>query len=308
MTVASFIPELWAAKLLTRYDAAQVYTQSSIANRDYEGEIQNQGDTVHINEIGDPDVRTYTRGGSITFDDLDTTEQTLLIDQGDYFAFYVNDVDRVQAKGDFGGKALERAALKLRAKSDAFAGGLLKAGAHASNQVGRVKIVSGGTGMAGAGQITAYDILVELGLRLDEQDAPEEGRYVVVPPAFIAAVQKDDRFASVDRAGSSETLRNGLVARAAGFDILRTTAVPTVGGAGANKDDKVLIAGVPGAFTFANQITKTEAGRREAGFDDFVKGLHVYGAKVTIPEGIATATIQAFEAGTGSQQVVVTTP
>ena len=305
MTVASFIPELWSAKLLDKYDAAQVYTQGTVANRDYEGEIRNMGDTVHINEIGDPGVRAYTRGDAITFDDLDTTDQELVIDQADYFAFLVNDVDKVQARADFGGAALDRAALKLRGKADAYAGGLLKAGAATANKYGRATIVSGGTQMAGAGQVTAYDLLVELGLLLDNQDAPEEGRYVVVPPAFIAATRKDDRFVRVDASGSSETLRNGIVARAAGFDILKTTAVPTVGGSGADKDDKVIIAGVPGAFTFANQILKTEAGRVEAGFDDYVKGLHVYGAKVTIPEGIATATIQAFAAGTGSQQVVI---
>lgn len=306
MSVASFIPELWSAKLLTHYDAAQVYTQPTIANRDYEGEITQQGDTVHINQIGDPGVRKYTRGSEISFDDLDTTSQELVIDQADYYAFLVNDVDKVQAKGDLSSPALERASLKLRAESDKYAGSLLAAGAATANQMGRVKIVSGGTGLAGSGQITAYDILVELGLRLDEQDAPEEGRYVVVPPAFIAAVQKDDRFVDVASAGTDETLRHGVIKRAAGFDILKTSAVPTVGGSGANKDDKVIIAGVPGAFTFANQLIKTEAGRVEKGFDDFVKGLNVYGAKVTIPEGLATATIQAFEAGTGSQQVVVT--
>lgn len=308
MSVATFIPELWAAKLLDGYDASLVYTQGSVANRDYEGEIANQGDTVHINSMGDPGVRTYTRGSDITFDDLDTTEQTLLIDQADYFAFTVNDVDKVQAKGELGGPALTRASYKLRAKSDAYAASLLAAGAAAANKMGRQKIVSGGTQMAGAGQITAWDLLVELGLKLDNQDAPEEGRYVVVDPGFIAAIAKDDRFMRVDASGETGVRRNGLVYRAAGFDILRTSAVPKVGGSGANKDDKVLIAGVPGAFTFANQITKTEAGRIEAGFDDFVKGLNVYGAKVTIPEGIATATVQAYEAGTGSQQVVVTTP
>lgn len=304
MSVESFIPELWAAKLLEGYDENLVYAQPSIANRDYEGEIQNQGDTVHINSIGDPGVRKYTRADEITFDDLGTTDQSLVIDQGDYFAFYVNDVDKVQAKGELGGPALTRASLQLRRESDKFAGGLLKAGAHASNQLGRQKIVSGGTQMAGSGQITAYDVLVELGLKLDNQDAPEEGRYVVVDPGFIAAIAKDDRFIRVDASGSSEVLRNGVLFRAAGFDIMKTTAVPTVGGAGAAKDDKVLIAGVPGAFTFANQILKTEAGRREKGFDDFVKGLNVYGAKVTIPEGIATASVQAYEAGTGSQMVI----
>ncbi|MEB4613994.1 hypothetical protein [Leucobacter sp. M11] len=311
MSVASFIPELWAAKLLEKYDQNLVYTQPSVANRDYEGEIQNQGDTVHINQIGDPGVREYKRAEDITFDDLGTTDQELKIDQADYFAFYVNDVDKVQAKGELGGPALTRASLQLRRKTDTFAGGLLKAGAHADNKLGRQKIVSGGTQMAGAGQITAYDVLVELGLKLDDQDAPEEGRYVVVDPGFIAAVAKDDRFIRVDASGTSDLLRNGVVYRAAGFDIMRTTAVPKLGGSGAGKDDKVLIAGVPGAFTFANQILKTEAGRREKGFDDFVKGLNVYGAKVTIPEGIATATVEAYEPGTGSQMVVMagsTTP
>lgn len=308
MTVASFIPELWAAKLLEGYEANLVYTQGSVANRDYEGEIANQGDTVHINSMGDPGVRKYDRTNEISFDDLGTTDQELLIDQADYFAFYVNDVDKVQAKGELGGPALTKASLQLRRESDKFAGGLLKVGAVAANQLGRQKIVSGGTQMAGAGQITAWEVLVELGLRLDNQDAPEEGRYVVVDPGFIAAIAKDDRFMRVDASGDSDMRRNGLVYRANGFDILRTSAVPTVGGAGANKDDKVLIAGVPGAFTFANQIIKTEAGRREKGFDDFVKGLNVYGAKVTIPEGLATATVQAYEAGTGSQSVVITSP
>lgn len=305
MTVASYIPELWAAKLLEGYDENLVYAQPTVANRDYEGEIANQGDTVHINSIGDPGVRAYNRAADITFDDLGTTDQELVIDQADYFAFYVNDVDKVQAKGELGGPALNRASLQLRRKSDTFAGGLLKAGAATANQLGRQKIVSGGTQMAGAGQITAWDILVELGLRLDNQDAPEEGRYVVVDPGFIAAIAKDDRFMRADASGDTGVRRNGLIYRAAGFDILRTSAVPTVGGAAANKDDKVLIAGVPGAFTFANQIIKTEAGRREKGFDDFVKGLNVYGAKVTIPEGLATATVQAYEAGTGSQSVVI---
>lgn len=306
MSVETFIPELWAAKLLEGYDANLVYTQPSVANRDYEGEIQNQGDTVHINSIGDPGVRKYTRGQEITFDDLSTTDQTLLIDQADYFGFKVNDVDKVQAKGELKSPALVRASLKLRKETDVFAGGLLAKGAHASNKLGRVKIVSGGTQLAGAGQITAYDVLVELGLKLNLQDAPEEGRYVVVDPNFIAAIAKDNRFMQVDASGNADVRRNGVLYRAAGFDIMSTTAVPKVGGAGADKADSVIIAGVPGAFTFANQILKTEAGRVEKGFDDFVKGLNVYGGKVTIPEGIATATVEAFQPGTGAQLITST--
>lgn len=305
MAVTTFIPELWNATLLKKYESSLVYAQASVANRDYEGEIKEMGDTVHIGSISDPGVRTYSASTPLTFDDLATTDQTLVINQADYFAFKVNDVDKVQARGDYGGPALERAAYKLRAQADTYAGGLLKAGAHSDNQIGRVKVVSGGTQIAGSGQVTAYDLLVNLANKLNKKDVPLEGRYVVVDPDFIAAIAKDDRFVAVDSSGSSEVLRNGVLYRAAGFDILMTNTVPTVGGAGANKDDKVIVAGIPGAFTFANQIIKTEAGRIEAGFDDFVKGLNVYGAKVTIPEGIATATVQAYEAGTGATTVVV---
>ncbi|RLP76327.1 coat protein [Mycetocola tolaasinivorans] len=305
MSVEKFIPELWSAKLLEKYLGALVFGQGTVANRDYEGEIKDKGDTVHINSIGDPGVRKYERGKELTFDELATSSQELLIDQADYFAFLVNDVDKVQAAGDFGGAALARAAYKLKATADSFAAGVLSKGARTENQLGRVKIVSGGTQLAGADQITAYDVLVELGLKLSLSDVPLEGRYVVVDPNFIAATQKDDRFAKVDASGSSETLRNGIVARAAGFDILVSNNLAKVGGTGAAKDDKIIVAGTPGAFTFADQILKTEAGRREKGFDDFVKGLNVYGAKVTIPEGLATASVQEYAPGTGATTVVV---
>ena len=303
MSIDSFIPELWAAKLLAHYHAAQVYTQPTVANRDYEGEIKEQGDTVRINQIGAPEVRGYTRGDNITFDKLATSSQELLVNQADYFAFYVNDVDKVQAAADFGSDAMKEAALKLRAKSDAYAGGLLRDGVKNENKIGRVKVVAGGTGLAGSDQITAYDLLVQLAKKLDDNDVPEEGRYVVVDPGFIAAARMDPRFANVAASGSDQTLRNGQLLRAAGFDILRTSAVPKVGKTGADKNDSVIIAGVSGAFSFVNQITSIEPGRREAGFDDFVKGLNVYGGKVTRPHALASATVEAYQPGTGAMVI-----
>jgi hypothetical protein len=53
-------------------------------------------------------------------------------------------------------------------------------------------------------------------------------------------------------------------------------------------DDYAVIAGYPGAITFADQITKVEAYRPQSSFSDALKGLHVYGAKLVRPDGIAT--------------------
>ena len=304
MTVASFIPELWAAKLLVPYEGANVFGQPTVANRDYEGEIAKYGDTVHINAIGDPTISDYVPGEDLTFEALTTTSQTLVIDQGKTFSFQVNDVDKAQARADFGGEALRRAGYKMAAAVDTFQAKTVSAGAHTDNKIGRVKIVSGGTGIAGTGQITAYDVLVELGLKLSLQDVPLAGRYVIVDPNFIAAVQKDDRFTDVSAAGTNETLRNGLVKRAAGFDILVSNNLATVGGSGADKNDKIIVAGTSGAFTFASQLVELKAAPHPFQFEDTIKALNVFGAKVTIPEGLATASVQAYEPGTGSQMVV----
>src|SRR5699024_724289 len=77
-----------------------------------------------------------------------------------------------------------------------------------------------GTGKPGDSQTTGYGALVELGNKLNKADAPFEGRYAIIDPDFLSALQHDPRFSRVDASGSSETLRNGMVGRAAGFDIL----------------------------------------------------------------------------------------
>jgi hypothetical protein len=85
MAVTSFIPELWNARLL--YALEKNHVATNLVNRNYEGEIKNAGDTVHINSLGAVSVRSYAQGTDLTYDALSTTDQTLVIDQQKYFAF-----------------------------------------------------------------------------------------------------------------------------------------------------------------------------------------------------------------------------
>ena len=48
-----------------------------------------------------------------------------------------------------------------------------------------------------------------------------------------------------------------------------------------------VIAGTNAAGSFAEQLVELEAYRLEKNFSDGLKGLHVYGAKVTQPDGLA---------------------
>lgn len=287
----AFIPELWEAAILAPFEKALVYGQPSVANRDYEGTISQKGDTVHVSSIGDPTIRTYDKTADLTIEDLTDTDLEMLIDQGDYFAFGVNDIDKLQAAGNFQTPAMTQAGVGLRDKVDRFIGGLLYAGGHTDNRVGRVQVVDAEPEYVGTGQIAAYNVLVKLREKLDKKSVPTDGRYCVVPPEFISALSYDKRFTDMSASGSGETLRNGFVTRVQGLDVLVSNNVPTVGGGGANAGDLVIAAGVPGATSFANQLTETETLRDPKRFRNIVRGLNVYGAKVFRPLGIATATV-----------------
>lgn len=307
MAITNFIPELWSAAVQLPFEKSLVFGQPTVVNRNYEGVIRQQGDTVNVTTIGAPTIRTYDKTADLTIEDVSDGTIKLVIDQGDYFAFRVNDIDKVQAAGDFEGPATALAGQGLRDKVDQYIASLFSVaaasgGPHANNRLGNVSVVNGtGTGKPGAGQTTAWSVLVDLQNRLNKQSVPTDGRYAIIDPDFLTALENDPRFSAVDASGSSETLRNGIVGRAAGFDILMSNN--TVKAAGRS----LVVAGVPGALSFANQLVETEALRSQSRFADIVRGLNIYGAKLFRPEGVATANAE-FVPGTGVDTVVTTAP
>ena len=275
MAVTTFIPELWSARLLYALEKAHVAT--NLVNRNYEGEISNHGDTVHINTIGAITVKSYTKNTDIDAPEtLTTTDQTLVIDQAKYFNFQVDDVDKVQAAGELVDTAMGRAAYALADVSDAYLHGVIAAGAAAGNTIGSA---------AAPVALTAsnvYENIVKLKTKLDKANVPNTGRTIVVPPDVHSLLLLDDRFAKSTATAGQEALINGLVGRIAGFDVYMSNNVKTGTGTDTGKTPYFEItAQITDATTYAEQIIKTEAYRMESRFADAVKGLHVYGAKVT---------------------------
>jgi len=278
VAITRFRPEIWSARLLVALRKGLIYAQPGIVNRDYEGEISEAGDIVRITSISRPTVATYTPNSTtITPEELSDAQRTLAIDQCKYFAFRVDDVDARQAKGNVMTQAMSEAAYALADVVDQYVAALYTQ-AQSSNQLGTISVPT-------ATPTAFYDsVLVPLKVKLDEANVPTEGRYCVIPPWLHGRALRDDRFIRVDASGTSEGLRNGLVGRAAGFDIAVSNNAPNPTG-----DDYVVQAGVASAITFAEQINKTEAYRPESSFSDAIKGLALYGAKVIRPDAIATA-------------------
>ena len=292
MTIEKFVPELWEAAVQEPFEKNLVYAQPNVVNTKYEGTIREQGDTVHVSSVGAPTVNKYDKTQDIDIEDLDTDSTALVIDQGDYFAFRVNDVDRVQTAGNFESPATKQAGIGMRDTVDKYVAGLFEPGAKASNKLGRTTIVDGEPHQVTVGQTYAYHVLVKLRERLDGQSVPTEGRFVIVDPAFVSCLLLDKRYTDLSASGTDVPLWQGQVGRATGFNVLVSNNVPKVGGTGAAKDDLVIAAGIPDALSFANQINSVEAMRQEKRFADQIRGLNIYGAKVFRPEAIATATVQ----------------
>jgi hypothetical protein len=280
MAIANFIPEVWSAKLTVALEKSFVYGAAGVVNRNYEGEIANFGDTVHITNLTDPTIGNYTAHTDITVEDVDDMDTVLIINQSKYFAFEVDDVEKRQARGDVMNEQARKAGYLLKDATDKYLAGLMATGVDAGNLIAEATISTTTN--------KAYEILVNLGVRLDEDNVPTDNRWVVVTPAFHGLLLQDQRFIAAGDAMGAEVRTNGHVGRAAGFAIKVSNNAPDGPGAGAGK---LIIAGYDGAVTFAEQIAKTEADRMEKRFADMVKGLHLYGGKVIRPTGLAAADV-----------------
>jgi hypothetical protein len=275
MAISTFVPQIWEARLLEHLDKALVY--GNLVNRDYEGDIRNQGDTVKINQIGDITVNNYTKGSNITYESVDGTPTTLVIDQAKYFAFKVEDIDQVQANVNLVDGAMARASYALRDVVDKHIA------AHYTDVTNTIGDDTTPESITSANK--AYEALVDLRTALDEKNVQSAGRFVVVPPAFYAYMLKDSRFVAAGTSKTDSVLANGFIGQAAGFDIYQSNNVPNTEGTLYK-----VMAGTRQGISYAQQILSTEALRLEGTFSDAVRGQLVYGSVTVQPNALAVLT------------------
>lgn len=272
-----FIPTVWASRLLTALGGALVYGQAGVSNRDYEGEIRESGNTVKIASIGDVNIDDYTKNSDIVDPEALTDEDmSLLIDQAKYFNFYVDSIDRAQQNVNVLDEAMRRAAWRLRDYADTFLAATMEAVVPAENKIGSTTTPKVPT------KDDAYEYLVDLGVLLDENNTPLDGRFVVVPAWFHGLLLKDDRFVRSGTMPGERRLQNGEVGEAAGFSILKSNNVPNDTGT-----KYKILAGHSIATAYVEQIVDVQTYKPEKRFGDAVKGLHVYGAKAVRPNNLA---------------------
>ena len=112
----NFSPIIYSKQVQLAFRKAA--TVGDITNSDYFGEISAQGDTVRIIKEPEISVQSYTRGTTVTAQDLDDEDFTLVVDKSNYFAFKMDDIEEAHSHVNFMELATDRAAYRLADQYD----------------------------------------------------------------------------------------------------------------------------------------------------------------------------------------------
>ena len=263
-----FIPEVFSKKLQAKFYAQTVL--SEVTTNEYEGEISGLGNKVNIRAVPAVTVADYT--GSLSYSDVTSSTIELDINKAKSYAFKVDDILKRQADIDFMNEAAKDAAqnMKIEIEKDVFAN--VAAGSSLTD-------INGGT-PATVSTSNVLGFILEAGQTLDENNIPEEDRFMIINPATASILKQTELRQAYLTGDSVSPLRNGFIGMVDRFKMYVSNNLSTTAGVTSG------LFGHPKAIAYASHMTNTETVRLESSFGDGVRGLAVYGYKVVLPTAL----------------------
>ena len=260
MAVTNFIQTIWSKKIQDDLELKCKLVDNCL--REYEGDCK-YARTVKILGVGEPTIGTYT-GAKIEYEEMSDKGQTLTIDQQNYFAFLVDDIDQAQSVPGLAEKYQEKAVHGLAIKRDAYVAGLIKGVTTAAN-------VTTANALSREEVKKAIDAAI---VALRERNFDEEG-VIEITPAVYNMFKNELITLSTD---NPDYIKKGIVGVYDDFKVIMSNGLAK-DTSGTNKYAYCCVRGKK-AIAFAGQINEVEAGRHQDYFKDYVRGLDTFGAKV----------------------------
>ena len=259
----NFVPVIYSQKVLKFFRRASV--AEAITNTDYSGEIENFGDTVNIIKEPTITVNSYTRGSTVNTEALADDQIQLTVDQGNYFAFKVDDIEERHSHLNFEALATSSGAYTLKKAYDYNVLNAIADNAATPSGTLQTQTTSANTGDE------VSNLVAQAAAELDKNDVPEENRWLVAAPGFYEVLRQASSKVmdmSVTGGGTSPML-NGKVTeqKLHGFDLYQSNAigVSTTGSAAtyifndsATSGHTLILFGHMSAVVTASHIAKTE--------------------------------------------------
>lgn len=278
MAYENFIPQIWSEAIQRELEGSYVFAED--CNRQWEGDVKKQGDTVHILGVGKPTIkklkRTEASGNIEDPEEIADNETLLTIDQISYFNYMVGDVDRAQAVGGLMDTLSKETSEALADEVDQYISAL-------SVDEAVSKLDASPTLVNADNILNILDAAIQ---RLYENDVKNSTEIVAtISPRFYTLFKR--AYINADT-NNSAMLKNGRVGMYGNVTVKMSNNVhKTDEGA----TDNIMIR-TKRAIAFAQPLTHTEAYRPEKKFADAVKGFILYGSKIVRPKEILNINVK----------------
>lgn len=273
MAITNFQQTIWSKKIQLQLD-----TITSLKNHcdfEYEKDSKNAKE-VKILGVTRPTIRTYVPGEPLTRESGTDSSQLLKLDQYKYFDFEVEDIDKVQSVPGLIEALTKEATLGLSEEGDKYVSTIAVAAAK-----------EGTCGVAVATDISGVTdggiSLIEGGFKYlyENNNKVTDSYYLEITPEWYTILRPEIIELDTD---NSELIKKGFVGKYGNAmisieNLLQSDTFDS-------QTCKCAMLRTSKAIAFVGQIDKVEAYRPHDGFQDAVKGLYVFGAKVVRPESL----------------------
>jgi hypothetical protein len=310
----AYIPAIYSALLVKKFYPETVF--SKISNTDYEGDIKSHGDTVNIRTRPTIETFKYKKGMVLPVQNPESPYVTLKVDQGEGFSFALDRVDEFQsdiklmnAWGEDAGKQMAQVidrnvlgaltvagggtatnvsgytaagsntGIVLSAGSAGNPGAIVKGGFTAKGTSISTTLGVPGSEITVADSTAIVNQILLYGQYLDENNAPQDGRFVILPSKYIQLMKAIDKaFGQAYATGqNTANVLTGTVPKIDRFDVIFSNNLPA---SSAGTNPTCVLFGVSYATTFATQITESRIIDNPFAFGKMMQGLQVYGFNV----------------------------
>lgn len=261
--MSNFKPMYWSKYCQTELRKDLVL--ATWTDHQYEGELK-QGSRLKIVGAVRPVVQKYVPGNDLQIEKLGDNSQYLDITESDAFAFEVDDIDKAQSQAGYLETQFDEAKAALAESADAFVGKLAK-GADKGMMSASTELATLESSLAPINEahVKLYGNNVSAKIELAAE----------LCPAHIVALRTELASLFTENV---EFVKRGAVGKYANTYLRMSNNLYNDG------TDTYEMVRTKKAIAFAGQIDKIETCRKEKGFADIVKGLHVYGAKIVRPK------------------------
>lgn len=278
MAYSTFIPTVWAAGIQHELERACVMAED--CNREYEGDVKKEGDSVRIVGVGKPTIYSIARSSASSDipdpEELEGQATTLYINQIRAYNYMVGDIDKAQAK-----KGLVEAYSQETA--EALANEIDKYIAQFALDANVAKLGSSATKVTKSNVLETIDEVIQ---KLRENDVSGNTKIVLTaPPRFTKLVKQNLIGSSTNNVG---LLEHGVVTTYGNVVIKESNNVAT---SNSGAVDNIMVR-TQRAVAFVHPLTHTEAYRPEKKFADAIKGFILFDGKVIRPKEIINLNVK----------------